>query len=266
MTGTVLGGNGANTLVETPLGTLALTRRLALPAGTALELQQLAATLPDPAADPPIGQRAGWPALDQALSVLDHAAPDIAARLRSDLSPQSGQQLAGTLLFLMSAVANSAWPGNKAAAALDDAGRRDLRLRLAGDAGELRRLADPPKGDWQIYMLPLLDGGQVRPVRLYLRRRGDGAKPSEQGTRFVLDIDMSRLGAVQFDGLVRQQRFDLVLRSHRPITAEMRQAITALFHDSTSAAGLVGDVIFTTASRFAVAPLDELRRHVEVDA
>ena len=166
----------------------------------------------------------------------------------------------------MGALGNSTWPGGKAAIALDQAGRRDLRMRLDGDVGELRRLADPPSGDWQVYVLPLVDGGLVRPVRLYLRRHGSTAAPSEQGTRFVLDVDMSRLGAVQLDGLVRQQRFDLVLRSHRPIGAEMRQAITTLFRDSTSAVGLAGDVVFTTASRFAVAPLEALRRHVGVDA
>jgi hypothetical protein len=106
----------------------------------------------------------------------------------------------------------------------------------------------------------------VRPVRLYLRQRSDGERGDKEGSRFVLDVDTSRLGALQIDGLVRQRRFDVALRSHKPLSAEMRQDIAALFHNSISASGLAGDIIFTTASRFAVAPLDALRTPVGIDA
>jgi hypothetical protein len=265
--GMIVAGGGGETVLDTPLGLLALDRRLALPAGTALGLQQLASTPPDQPSETPLAQRAGWPALDQALSILDRAAPELAARLRSELSPVSGQQLAGTLLFLMGALTVGAWPGAKATSALDSAGRGDLRARLAGDVAELRQLADPKSGDWRVFVLPMLDGATVSPVRLYLRRfAGHAAAPADQGTRFVLDVDMSRLGAVQLDGLVRNQRFDLVMRSHRPITADMRRDIGEVFQNSISAAGLSGEVVFTTASRFAVAPLDALRAHVGVSA
>lgn len=77
---------------------------------------------------------------------------------------------------------------------------------------------------------------------------------------------MSRLGALQLDGLVRPQRFDLVLRSHRPVATELRQEIAEIFRNATTASGLAGDITFTTASRFAVAPLDALRPHVGVTA
>jgi hypothetical protein len=266
LAGTIAAGGSNETVLETPIGMLTLDRRLALPAGTTLALQRLAAMPPDQPPEPPLAERASWPALEQSLAVLDRAAPELAARLRSDLTPRSGQQLAGTLLFLMNAVSNGTWPGPKAAAALDGAGRHDLHQQLVADASELRQLTDPQNGDWRVFVLPTLDGAMIRPVRLYLRRGTRGAAQADQGTRFVLDVDMSRLGALQFDGLVRRQRFDLVLRSNRPITADMRQEIAALFRDTTSAAGLAGDVTFTTASRFAVAPLDALRTHVGVNA
>ncbi len=265
--GTVVAGTASETMVETPLGMLALEQRLALPPGTLLALQQLAATPPDAPADAPVAQSATWPALAQALSALDRSLPALAAQLRSDLSPASGAQLAGTLLFLMSALNTGAWPGARLAAALDGAGRGDLRQRLEGDVAELRQLADPTSGDWRVFLLPLLEGGTIRPVRLYLRRdSGKAAAVAEQGTRFLLEVDTSRLGAVQLDGLVRQQRFDLVLRSHRAFAAELRQEIAAVFRNATTACGLAGDIVFTTASRFAVAPLDALRPHVGVTA
>jgi hypothetical protein len=266
LTGTVLSTTAAETIVDTPIGLLTLERRLALPPGTLLSLERLAAAPPDEPATLPLAQRTTWPALDETLSVLDRALPALAQQLRSELAPASGQALAGTLLFLMSALSTGVWPGMKAAAALDGAGRRDLRLKLDGDVAELRQLAASSSGDWRVYVLPLLDGATVRPVRLYFRRRSSGAAPGEPGTRFVLEVDMTRLGALQLDGLVRPQRLDLVLRSHRAIPAELREGIGEIFRNATTAAGLAGDIIFAAASRFAVAPLDALRQHVGVTA
>jgi hypothetical protein len=264
--GTVVAGSASETLVETPLGMLGLEQRLALPPGTLLGLELLAAAAPEAAAPAPVAQSETWPALAEALSTLERTLPGLAAQLRAELSPASGDELAGTLLFLMSALNSGAWPGSKLMAALDDAGRGDLRQRLDGDVAELRQLADPASGDWRVFLLPLIEGGMIRPVRIYLRRRPPAAASSDQGTRFLLEVDTSRLGAVQLDGLVRPQRFDLVLRSHRAFDAVMRQEIAAVFRDSITASGLAGDITFTTAPRFAIAPLEALRTHVGVTA
>lgn len=266
LAGTVVASTAGETVVETPIGTLALERRLALPPGSFVALQQLAATPPDDPSDLPLAQRTTWPALEETLATLERALPDLAAQLRSTLAPASGQELAGTLLFLMSALNAGTWPGPRILETLDAFGRRDLRLKLESDVTELRELDSSRSGDWHVYALPLIDGGAVRPVRLYFRRRAASSPAGDQGTRFVLEVEMSRMGALQLDGLVRPQRFDLVLRSHRPIAAELRQEITEIFHGAVAASGLGGDITFTTASRFAVAPLEALAAHIGVNA
>ena len=266
LTGMVVAAESGETLLDTPLGLLALERRLSLPAGALVAFEPLASAPPEQPAEVPLAQRTSWPALEETLATLDRTLPALAARLRSDLSPVSGQQLAGTLLFLMSALNSGAWPGDATAAALDAAGRRDLRLKLDGDVTELRQLTAPQSGDWNVYLLPLLDGAVVRPVRLFLRRRQTASNSGEQGTRFVLEVEMSRMGALQLDGLVRSQRFDLVLRSHRAVPVELRQELAEVFRSATAAAGLAGDMTFTTASRFAVAPLEALAAHIGVTA
>ncbi len=266
LAGTVVASTAGETVVETPIGTLALERRLALPPGSFVTLQQLAATPPDDPSDLPLAQRTTWPALEETLATLERALPDLAAQLRSTLAPASGQELAGTLLFLMSALNAGTWPGPRILETLDAFGRRDLRLKLESDVTELRELDSSRSGDWHVYALPLIDGGAVRPVRLYFRRRAASSPAGDQGTRFVLEVEMSRMGALQLDGLVRPQRFDLVLRSHRPIAAELRQEITEIFHGAVAASGLGGDITFTTASRFAVAPLEALAAHIGVNA
>ncbi len=72
-------------------------------------------------------------------------------------------------------------------------------------------------------VLPFLADAGVQPLRLYLRRGGSAAGGTDEDTRFVIETEMSRLGAFQFDGMVRGKRLDLVLRSHAPLAPELRQ-------------------------------------------
>jgi hypothetical protein len=115
-------------------------------------------------------------------------------------------------------------------------------------------------------VLPLINGTALQAVRLYLRRNSGGNTRPEDGTRFVLDVEMSRLGALQLDGLVRHKHLDLMLRSQIEIAPALRQEITAVFRDTTTAAGFVGDIAFATTARFSVAPLDALRPPIGIDA
>src|SRR3546814_9353168 len=55
-----------------------------------------------------------------------------------------------------------------------------------------------------IYLIPLMDGSEPRQLRRYVRDRGaEGKRRDDTPARFVLEVDLSRLGALQFDGLYR---------------------------------------------------------------
>ncbi len=256
----------AETVIDTPIGRLAIPRRLGLAPGAEIAFEQLDTTLPVDSDDQPAARTSGWPAFDHALSVLDAAAPELAARLRADLMPMSGQKLAGTLLFLMGALYQGGWPGDAVDGILARSGNEKLRQRLAADISELQQLAtDPATGDWRVLILPLLHGPTVQPVKLYTRRKKKTADaPPDEGNRFIIEIEMSRLGPLQLDGLMRSQRFDLMMRSHHALPADMRQEATALFHKAIDGTGIAGDIAFTTCARFAVAPMTPMRPHVEM--
>jgi len=269
--GTVLRNRAAMaataTLIATPLGTLAVTKPLALPAGTLLllvppdDLPGLAM----PALGRPGRLDKGWPALEATLAALAQAAPELSVHLRTDLSAQSGERLAAGLMFLVAALQagpSRAWPGDAVEHALAVAGRSDLKLRLGEEFAEIRAIADnPATGAWQVFLLPLIEGATVRPVRLYLKRRGERKRraASEDAARFVLEFELTRLGMLQLDGFVRPQRFDLVLRSHAALDAPLRAGVERIFYERVGAAGLAGTIDFATAPRFDIAPLDKLR-------
>ncbi len=272
--GTVLAGHAASgaspTLIATPFGTLAVAEPLALPPGTLL----LFIAQDDPlAADAPTTGRptrleTGWSTLGAALQTLEQAAPQLAAHFRADLSAQSGERLAASFLFLVAALRGDvarSWPGDAIEHALALAGRGDLKLRIDEAFAETRAIANnPATAPWQVFVLPLVDGAAVRPIRLYLKRRGErGRHPAgDDHARFILEFELTRLGTMQLDGFVRPRRFDLVLRSHAPLTAPLRGAVERIFYERVAAAGLAGSLDFATAARFDVTPLDGLREKI----
>jgi hypothetical protein len=283
--GTILADQAAESatasLVETPLGVLAVSPRLALPPGSLLLLElpdappfdlgtpDLGPTDPG-IADRPPGRASAWSALGTALGTLGHVAPTLAGQLHAELSTQGGDKLAAAFLFLVATLRGTgpaAWPGEAVERALAVAGRQDIAKQLGDDLGELRRLAAAPAtAPWQVFLLPVFDGAAVRPVRLYLKRPGErdtrGRSKDEDNARFVLEFELSRLGAVQLDGFVRHRRFDLALRSRAPLSPTLRASVTRIFRDRIAAAGLTGDIDFATVARFDIAPLDALRDRV----
>lgn len=262
--GRVVDSGGPETLIATPLGLLALQRRLALAPDMVIAFERLEEIPPELMAEDTPSRAGGWPALDEAIAVLAQAAPELAARLRAELMPSSGPQLAGTLLFLLGALYNGDWPGSAVSIALAAANNARLGQRLADDAAELRRLgADPATGDWRVLTLPLLAGVTVLPLRLFMRRRKPDAPP-EDVTRFAIEVELSQLGPLQLDGLLRATHLILVLRSHRSLPQELRGEASAVCRRALQDWGLSGDLSFATAAEFALTPLSGLRKHIKV--
>ena len=67
---------------------------------------------------------------------------------------------------------------------------------------------------------------------------------------FLLDVELSRLGPLQFDGLVRGKRLDLMLRTQRPLDPAMRQEIAEIFQTAQQATGYAGQLFFQAGAPF----------------
>jgi hypothetical protein len=172
-------------------------------------------------------------------------------------------------------------PGRESPFPVVRAARRRHRglARRAGDAGpatgraprpdhdfaQISRLAaDPATGEWRTWLVPVHDGGAIELVRLFIKRhRGRTADDDERdsGTRFLVEVDLSRLGPMQLDGLVQQKRFDLIVRSHAPLPRHMRKDIYAIFDDALAATGYSGGITFQATPTFVVSPLTEVGAH-----
>ncbi|CAO3357502.1 hypothetical protein [Azospirillum melinis] len=262
--GTVAGSTPqGQPILATRQGMLALNVPASLPQGAtvtaaladlARATQAAAPTLPGPPG--PLDGR-DWPAMRQLMATLAAADPAAAKAMLATM-PQPNRKLTAALGFFLSAMRGGdaqGWLGDDAASALDKAGRRDLLERLEKDFDGLRReAAEPLPGDWRSYTIPLMDANGPKPIRLHVHplqedEESGGAERSKPGSRFVIDLDLSRFGPMQLDGLVRPNHFDLILRSHAALPPELRVELIQIFADSVRAVGYTGGLSFQSGAR-----------------
>lgn len=262
--GTVAGSTPqGQPILATKQGMLALNVPASLPPGAKVtaalaDLAQAtlaaAPTLPGPPG--PLDGR-NWPAMRQLMETLAAADPALAKSMLATM-PQPNRKLTAAIGFFLAAMRGGdarGWLGDDAANALDKAGRRDLLERLEKDFDGLRReAAEPLPGDWRSYTIPLMDANGPKPIKLHVHplredEEGGGKERSKPGSRFVIDLDLSRFGPMQLDGLVRPNHFDLILRSHAALPPELRMELIQIFADSVRAVGYSGGLSFQSGAR-----------------
>jgi len=259
---------GGGVLVQTEAGLLSLPSGLALPVGATVRLAVVGPPLPPPPAPLPLSQGlgpGGWPALSEAIEQLSRADLQAATQLMQAL-PQAGPRLAAALAGFAAAVRNgdSRLPGGEATQrGLDKIGRHDLADRLRGDIKALAEEAAQPKGaagEWQTLTMPFINGAQIDPIRLHVQTPPDGEERKQSGgggeKRFILDVEMSRLGRIQFDGLVLREakRFDLIVRTRQPLDPAICRDIAGIFAECAQLTGIKGGVSFQAGRAFVELP------------
>jgi hypothetical protein len=264
--GTVVEPDAAGQVqIRTPIGLVALSVKLPLPPQSRIVLEilgEMEPPMPLPRAGlPALGSGGGWPALEEALSVLARADPAQARHVLETAVPRPGPELARNLMAAAAAIKTGdvgVLLGERSLRALDDAGRHDLVVRLAEDFRQLAAPApDPAGGDWRSLLVPVHDGTGHQFVRLFSRRnpkRAQNGAEGESTTRFVVEVDLTRLGAMQLDGLIKAKKFDLIVRSKAALDSGMRREIGRIFSDSIGAAGLSGNIAFQAGGRFPQMP------------
>ena len=252
------GSGDPQTLVETALGTLSLpVSDKSLQPGSVLQLKITHVAAPSIDATGLISaksQTARLPTLVEELSEAISAEPALrqsaVVDLQNQLSLNPGPQLAAAILeFLQRSGKNDQKRGVTDAtikAALKALGTSGLSESLSTAASAIGRTIPAQRPtDWSIAILPFIGAASVRPARFYFKDVQDAeGKPQTNAHRFVLDVELKRLGPLQFDGLLQDRRFDLMLRARLPLERELRSLIQRVFHDAIGIGGFTGDIGF----------------------
>lgn len=274
---TVVGQDASGqTLARFPGGMLRLAVPAPLPAGTvmALDLVAVSSSPPAPPALGPAAAGAPWPGfpedwgtLRQSLDVIAATDPEAARGVLDKAIPNTRPSSSANLIALLLGLRMGnlrTWMGDRALSVLESAGRTDLTRQLSDDVARAgRQMSEPMTGDWRAVLMPFHDTQQLYMIAIYYRERfgrdRDGERKS-QGTRMVIDIELSQLGALQLDGLFIDQRFELFIRGHQPLPEEMRRDIRTIFNDAMAEVGMSGTLVFQVRRDFPVAPAEEMAR------
>jgi hypothetical protein len=283
--GFVLGASGGGLVeVKTPAGLIELPMSTPPPQGSFILLEPLARPqlpsqtepLPPSVATETLAHE--WPALSAALATLqeDGRGAEMlplpaASAEAAPATAHAGPRLALELLTFAAALDSSdpaLWLTPAVLTALDKHGQARLTGQLGEDFTRLGQLAaETGPGDWRSFFIPVLDGRTLSQLRLFLRRRErepEGAKrpPGGEpaGRRFVIELDLSRLGPIQLDGFLKERRLNLVLRSRLPVSDPLRTSLAESFGEAVAAVGLTGALAFQDKlAHFPVAPLEGVR-------
>jgi hypothetical protein len=275
-TGTVVSRSPAGApVIETESGTLQLNVRANLPIGTRVTVE-VAALLEPRAGLPPLpptpvsslplsgppGMHAGWPTLTESLAVLRRTDP-VAAQQLAQAIPDGGPRTAVAAMSFMQAMRSGdarQWPGDMSLRALERAGPRGAHLasQLSDEVAALSTRARDTGTEWRALPLPWSADGQIDRIALITRKEGDSDDDSRKksgggGTRFLINLDLSRLGSMQLDGMFRKETrgFDMMIRTKEALPDNIRLDLVGIFANSNAAMGLKGGLTFQVVKKFA---------------
>src|SRR5690606_1261608 len=144
--------------------------------------------------------------LMESLQLLQRLDPQAAAQLSAAVPDGGPRTAAAVMAFVQAMRAGDArqWPGDTSLRALERAGPRGAHLAalLSAEVAEMSARARDTGGEWRMTPVPWNANGQVDRIALITRREGPGDDENGKGgkgggTRFLVSLDLSRLGALQ---------------------------------------------------------------------
>ena len=198
----------------------------------------------------PLLQGFQWQAIDDLYQALQTSSPAQAASLGRSL-PNAGtpSQLGAAGLMFIAAVKSGNFDmvlGDK---------KIDLLQRI-GRGGTMDSLTQAPRAggaepavqsDWRAVPLPMFWENEIHKITLFTRKEGDDGQKENQNngsTRFIFDLSLTRMGDIQIDGLIKESRLDLVLRTENSFSEPMQQTMRQAYSAALGHTDLTGDLKF----------------------
>lgn len=254
-------------LIATKSGALALDTAVRLPHLTPVSVK----VFPPAVFDAPVLEKTPLPEFKNTWTVLTHALDTLRQTDESAFEavkavlPQTGGKLPALMLSYMNAAARGVsfsdfiGEANVAALAKTENGATLLK-RLEREFSTAAKKATDGKNAWKGWDIPLLSGSVVEPVSLYLQRpntdefRRVQTDRKQAGVRFAVDINLTRLGKIQLEGLAHRQtrRFDLILRHQNALPPDFDAAVRGIFTQTLTALNYTGTVKVDKTDDFIV--------------
>jgi hypothetical protein len=203
----------------------------------------------------------GWPTLTESLALLQRVDP-LAAQQLAQAIPDGSPRTAAALMSFAHAMRGGdarQWPGDVTLRALERSGPRGAHLAstLSDEVAALSSRARETGGEWRALPIPWNADGHIERIALITRREDEDDHENKKksvagGTRFLIELELSKLGSMQLDGMFKKpvRGFDLMIRTKAELPAAMRHDLVGIFAASNAAMGLKGGLTFQVIKKF----------------
>ncbi len=208
-----------------------------------------------------------FPALNQLYSTLFQLSPDAAASLTRSLpNPVSPAQAVSSAMMFIAAVKAgdiTHFLGQQKADMIQRAGRENILRALSQDSGaqSARAVDAAPSGEWRAVPLPMFWENEIHKITLYTRQENeDNKEQNKEGngqTRFVFDLNLTRMGEMQIDGYLKDNRLDLIIRAQNMFSSPMQQAMRDSYSNALDHTALKGELNFQGTTKNWVHVLEQ---------
>lgn len=141
------------------------------------------------------------------------------------------------------------WLGEKTIDILRRAGKSDLITRLSQEISGLSRISlEPISQEWKAHSFPMMWDNTIYKLSVFSKRDQTREQDSSQqnGIRFLINLNLSNMGKMQLDALLRknQLRLDLILRSEYAFSSAMQSEMREVYSDGLKETSLTGELSF----------------------
>ncbi len=263
--------NIGHPIVETPLGSIVLEIPPQIKLDGVIPIEIVSAgesMLPVPSLSDTVSSlfaNRNWPALTEALELIQSSETGTTQHFLNPKIPKLDSQMAANILFFISALRGGDiqnWLGNAAGRRIQNS-HPELYARLAEEYNQLGRfVSETNTGDWRTTLIPLFNGSEFEFFQMNFRSGSNdpNKKDDEDFARFIVDLELSKLGRIQLDGLIssKGKQFDLFVRSAIPFTKSMRRDLNKIFSECIEITGLSGNIIMQSALQFLDIPVPKM--------
>ena len=263
--------NIGHPIVETPLGSIVLEITPQIKIDGVIPIEIISAEdsmLPAPSLSDTVSSlftNRNWPALNEALELIQSSETVTNQQFSTLKVPKLDSQMAANILFFISALRGGDirnWLGNQAGRRIQN-NSPELYARLAEEYNRLgQSVRETNTGDWRTTLIPLFNGSEFEFFQMNFRSGSNdpNKKDDEDFARFIVDLELSKLGRIQLDGLIssKGKQFDLFVRSAIPFTKSMRRDLNKIFSECIEITGLSGNIIMQSALQFIDIPVPKM--------
>jgi len=252
-------------LVITKIGVLALEEKIQLPHLTPVNVQITEIAEPPAFSLTEHTDNPVFRGIEETLNLLRDTDSASFESFKNAL-PQIGNKLPAQIIsFINTASRNvpvSSFIGESSVAVLQSLGEKghSLLTQIEKEITASPKKVTDGRSSWKGWTVPFLSGAIVEPVSLYLqkphenghRQKGTVSKPN--AVRFVLDLNLTRLGNLQMDGLAHrsERRFDLIIRHQNDLPDAFDEKIRFIFTQTLSALNYTGTVKVDHTDQFII--------------